>query len=229
MQCFHNALNRVDPSNCVALFAFSCVIVALTFATPKTTSPETPDSPGTGLQKEVFDWFHMVRGCNSVVQTQWQTLSKSFLAPLLKKGMVHETAAADDVRDTEKVTELLRLCSLESVAQDRAVANAYALAIHELLNSYTQVSILINRKQDFVPVIFVWPIAIPQAYLSLLDEQRPEALVILAYYAALLKRVDTQWYMRGWALYLVRLVESALGDEWAEWLEWPKSVTGAIP
>ncbi|KAK2743697.1 hypothetical protein FQN55_007100 [Onygenales sp. PD_40] len=219
VRSFHEALNNVDPSNCVAIFAFSCIIVALTFAAPK--------SPENGVQKELFDWFYMVRGCNSVLQTQWGTLSRSFLAPLLKKGMMHETAASHTVRDADRVTDLLRLCSRENLIQDRETANAYALAIHELLNAYTQVSILTERRQDFVPVIFVWPIAIPQAYLMLLGERKPEALVILAHYSVLLARVDDQWYMEGWARYLVRQIETALGEEWASWLEWPKEVTGA--
>ena len=224
IQLFHKALNHVNTSNCVALFAFSCIIVALTFATPK---PPTDDA-NAGIQKEILDWFHMVRGCNSVLQTQWETLSQSFLAPLLKKGMMHETAPSHSVRDTVHITGLLRLCSNDSLSQDTEAANVYALTIHELLNSYTQVTILMERKQDFVPVMFVWPITIPQAYLMYLRERRPEAMVILAHYAALLRRVDDQWYMEGWAQYLVRQIDSALGDEWKSWLAWPKEVMGLV-
>jgi hypothetical protein len=141
--------------------------------------------------------------------------------------MLHETAAAHSVRDSERVTDLLRICSSESLAQDRDAANAYALAIHELLNTYTQVSILTERNEDFVPVIFVWPIAIPKNYLPLLRDQKPEAMVILAHYSALLQRVDDQWYMTGWARNIVQQVDAALGEAWQGWLAWPKEVTGA--
>ncbi|KAM5448573.1 hypothetical protein MaudCBS49596_005368 [Microsporum audouinii] len=247
VQFFHQALNSVDPHNCVAIFAFSCIVVALTFATPR--PPQVGAGVGTGIdtdsriQKEIFDWFYMVRGCNSVVQTQWEPLSQSFLAPLLKKGMIHETAAAHDVCDADKVAELFQLCagapgdrstdvgtpeitdSSAGRARDREASTAYTWAIHELVNTYTQVSVLMKRGQDFVPAIFVWPIAIPQHFLVLLSEQRPEALVILAYYAALLQRVDDQWYMRGWANYLVNSIDSTLPDQWASWLKWPKEVT----
>lgn len=223
IQLFHKALDHVNTSNCVALFAFSCIIVVLTFAAPK---PSTDNN--TGIQKEILDWFHMVRGCNSVLQTQWETVSQSFLAPLLKKGMMHETAPSHSVRDTVHITGLLRLCSTDSLSQDTEAANVYALTIHELLNSFTQVTILVERKQDFVPVIFVWPITIPQAYLIYLGERRPEAMVILAHYAALLRRVDDQWYMEGWAKYLVKQIDSALGEEWKTWLAWPKEATGLV-
>jgi hypothetical protein len=242
VQLFHEALNHVTPANCVGIFAFSCIIVALTFAAPKssatatTTTTTTADgtnnnnngtsSAAAGVHKEMLDWFHMVRGCNSVLQTQWETLSRSFLAPLLKRGMIHETAASHSVPDTVHVTSLLRLCADSHLAQDRDAANGYALAIHELLNAFTQVSILKDRKQDFVPVIFVWPIAIPQSYLVLLSEHTPEAMVILAHYAALLQSVDEQWYMKGWGCYLVNQIDAALGEEWAAWLEWPKVITG---
>ncbi|KAL2007562.1 hypothetical protein VTN00DRAFT_9000 [Thermoascus crustaceus] len=205
LAAFQEALNRVDTSNCIAIFAFSCIIVVLAFATPR--SPES-----AGFQKNVF-----------------ATVSRSFLAPLLKRGMIHETVASHTIRDSHRVTDLLRLCSTERLAQDREAANAYALAIHELLNTYTQVSILTERKQDFVPVIFVWPIAIPQPYLVLLRDRQPEAMVILAYYSALLQRVDDQWFMRGWARYLVSQIDAAVGEEWQAWLAWPKEVTGVVP
>lgn len=63
---------------------------------------------------------------------------------------------------------------------DCQAANGCVLAVHELLNAYTQVSILTERRQTFVSVIFVWPIALPQSYLGLLGERRPrrpEAMV----------------------------------------------------
>ena len=260
VRLFYEALNHVQASNCTAIFAFSCIIVALTFATPKgaTTAADgddddrnnTTSSPAAvgGVQKEILDWFYMVRGCNSVLQTQWPTLSRSFLAPLLKRGMMHETAASQEVRDTAShahVTDLLGLCSASDRTRtstatatspsqgrgngrdrERQAASGLALAVHELLNAYTQVSILTDRQQNFVPVIFVWPIAIPQSYLGLLSERRPEAMIILAHYAALLQRVDDQWYMRGWGQYLVQQIDAALGQEWQSWLEWPKQVTG---
>jgi hypothetical protein len=220
VRSFHHALNRVDSSNCVAIFAFSCIVVALAFARPKNPG-------GMGLQKEIFDWFHMVRGCNSVLQTQWEIVSRSFLGPLVKKGMLHETAVSHTIRDSEWVTRLLRLCASENLAQDREASNACALAIHELLNAYAQVSILTERKQDFVPIIFVWAVAIPQSYLLLLQDRKPEAMVIMAYYSVLLQRVNDQWYMRGWARFLVEQIETTLGEEWQPWLSWPKEVTGA--
>ncbi|KAL1970375.1 hypothetical protein VTN77DRAFT_5535 [Rasamsonia byssochlamydoides] len=165
----------------------------------------------------------MIRGCNSVLQTQWETVSRSCLASLVKKGMIHEAAGSHRIPDHDRVTVLLRLCAS---VQDRESANAYALAAHELLNTYTQVSILTERKQDFVPIIFVWPIAIPQRYLDMLRDRQAEAMIILAYYAALLQRIDDQWYMHGWARYLVAQIDAALGEEWQDWLAWPKSVTG---
>jgi hypothetical protein len=221
LEAFQDALNQVDSSNCVAIFAFSCIVVVLAFASPR-------NSKSIGFQKDLFDWFHMIRGCNSVLQTQWDAVSRSFLAPLLKKGMLQDTAASHRIPDCGRVTDLLRLCGTERSAHDRETANTYALAIHELLNSFTQVSLLMDRRQDFVPVIYVWPVAIPHRYLDMLRDQEAEAMVILAHYAVLLQRVDDQWFMQGWARYLVTQVDAALGNEWKEWLIWPKDVTGAL-
>ncbi|ODH35386.1 hypothetical protein ACO22_02959 [Paracoccidioides brasiliensis] len=140
--------------------------------------------------------------------------------------MTQHTAPSHTVTDSHRVTDLLRLCTSDRVAQDKETANAYALVIHELLNAYTQVAMLAGRRQDFVPVIFVWPIAIPQTYLILLGEPKPEEMVILAHYPALLQQVDDQWFMKGWARYSVMQIATALGEEWQAWLTWPKEVTG---
>ncbi|KAH8695043.1 C6 zinc finger protein [Talaromyces proteolyticus] len=219
LEIFRDVLNHVDQSNCVAIFAFSCFIVVLAFATPRRT--ESND-----FEKDIFDWFHMIRGCNSVLQTQWETVSSSFLAPLVRKGMAHEAAGPHQTSDFDRVTGLLQLCASARLAQDRENTNAYALAIHELLNTYTQVSIRMRRKEDFIPTIFVWPISIPQRYLDMLRDRQPEAMIILAYYSALLQHIDNQWYMCGWARFLVAEIDAALSEEWHEWLLWPKEVTG---
>ncbi|KAI9933810.1 hypothetical protein ASPWEDRAFT_311930 [Aspergillus wentii DTO 134E9] len=223
------ALNTVDTSNCVALFAFSCIIVVLAFATPRTLDSD-PSTTNGSINKDILDWFHMIRGCNSVVQAQWPTLSTSFLAPLLHRGMRHETTASHSIPDSSKITSLHNLLlpssTNPSVILPDAHRTACALAIHELLNTHTQISLLTSRGQDFIPEIFVWPIAIPDGFLGLLRERQPQAMVIFAYYAALLHRVDGLWFMRGWARYLIEHIDELLGEEWTSWLAWPKSCAG---
>lgn len=218
LQAFQEALARVDTSNCQAIFAFSCIIVILAFATPR--------SPEGGFKKEILDWFHLVRGCSSVLQAQWDTIANSFLAPLLRESMSNDTAPAYSVPNSGRITDLARICSNPGLADEREASSAYALAIHELLKTFTNVSILADRGLNYIPTAFVWPIAIPPLYLDLLGSKKPEAMVILAYYSVLLHKMDREWYMKGWACHLVTTIEASIGKEWQEWLAWPKEVIG---
>ena len=69
-----------------------------------------------------------------------------------------------------------------------------------------------------------WAVRVPTGYVELLNQRRPEALVVLAYYAVLLHRERMYWSIGGTGSYLIRSITSNLGEYWAEWLEWPNRV-----
>jgi hypothetical protein len=211
----------VDHSNCHAIFAFSCIMVMVAFATPR-----IEDMDFEYAEKGILEGVQLARGCNSIVQPQWQHLSTGPLAPLLREGMHNETTPLHEVPGSDEITGLLRLCSTPNVLENREAANAYYIAIHELLKSYSQLSLLKARGLDMVTATFVWPVAVPQRYLGLLGERKPEALVILAYYAILLSFIEEKWFMKGWAIYLVSTIEKSIGEEWKEWLAFPKEKIG---
>lgn len=219
LQSVQNILGEVDRYNCHAIFAFSCIIVVLTFAAPR-------KDDGQGFQKEMLDWFHLLRGTNSVLQLQWEVIANSFMAPLLRAGLENEAVSAHTVKDSDRITDLLRLCSSPTLSQDREASNAYALAIHELLKVFTQAGIRKERGRGVVAAVFVWPNSIPQAYLGLLADSKPEAMVILAHYSVLLHMLDSEWFLRGWGRYLVKSIADSVDEEWQEWLTWPKEIVG---
>jgi hypothetical protein len=207
----------VDGSNCHAIFAFGLFVVMVAFGTPRSEAIDFDSA-----QKDILEGLQLARGCNSIVQPQWQHLSTGPLAPILREGMHNETIPLHQVPGSDEITGLLRLCSNPSVAEDRDVTNAYYLAIHELLKSYSQLSLLKARGLDMVAATFVWPVAVPQRFLTLLAERKTEAMVILAYYAVLLHGIDDKWFMTGWAKYLVSTIEKSIGDDWTEWLMFPR-------
>lgn len=74
-----------------------------------------------------------------------------------------------------------------------------------------------------------WAVRVPTGYVELLNQRRPEALVVLAYYAVLLHRERAYWSIGGTGGYLIRSITSNLGGYWAEWLEWPNRVLAGDP
>ncbi|CAH0057743.1 unnamed protein product [Clonostachys solani] len=67
-----------------------------------------------------------------------------------------------------------------------------------------------------------WPIRISTEYIQLLQQRRPEALVVLAYYGVLLHYAREYWAVGDSGRVLVSSISSHLGDYWSDWLTWPQ-------
>lgn len=220
LKSFQDTLARVDESNCHALFAFSCLIVVMAFASPRKDDPQT----------EILHWFHLLRGCSSVLELHWGPLRQSFLSPLLDEMSTQSTKAAHEVADTDRIIDLHSLC--RDPTQSREESQAYASAIHALLGVFIQASVLRSHGQESVLASFVWPINLPPKYLELLGEQRPEAMVILAHYCVLLHWAsigEDEWFLKGWAKYTLDTIKALLGESWHHSLAWPETIIDATP
>jgi hypothetical protein len=61
----------------------------------------------------------------------------------------------------------------------------------------------------------------------MLSQKKPEALVVLAYFAVQLHRCTGFWIVGGAGRFLLGAVGRYLGEEWGGWLEWPRGVVYA--
>ena len=69
--------------------------------------------------------------------------------------------------------------------------------------------------------IHVWPGTVSQRFIEIMQERRPEALVILAHYCVLLKKVDSCWWLAGVGNRMLAAIYQALEQAWRPWIEWP--------
>lgn len=217
LQSYQEVLTHVDNSNCHALFLFSCLIIVMAFAS--SIKDEASD-----FQTDILHWFYLLRGCNEVIKLHNEILSAGFLKPLLDELNYTENHAAYDIPDAERITDLFAICN--AAGQEREVNQAYTLAIHSLLSTFIQASILRKRGEGMVLASFVWPINLPPRFLELLGEKQPQALVILAHYCVLIYwgEVNNTWFMVGWARYMLDTIRASIPDDWHEHLNWPESI-----
>ncbi|KAJ9143095.1 C6 finger domain-containing protein [Pleurostoma richardsiae] len=75
-----------------------------------------------------------------------------------------------------------------------------------------------------VNIVVAWPIVIPVTFVDLLRQRRPEALVILAYYAVLLHDSRDFWVFGNGGRFLLKTISTHLGCYWDEWLVWPNEM-----
>jgi hypothetical protein len=219
---FQATLPHVNGNNCHALFAFSCLIIVLAFAS--STKDKARD-----LNSEVLHWFYLLRGANIVLNMHSETIRCSFLKPLVDEMAHIENTAAYRFPHTEQITKLFRICN--SKGQDQESAQAYDLAIHSLLSTFIQVSLLRDRGHGTVLATFVWPINLSPRFLDLLEEKQPEAIIILAHYCVLIYwsesvEVNETWFIMGWAKYMLETIREIVPESWQEYLQWPQAMIG---
>jgi hypothetical protein len=64
----------------------------------------------------------------------------------------------------------------------------------------------------------------PEEYFTQLHQRQPPALILYAYFGALLHKMNDFWFMEGWGRDVVQVVDELLGDYWISWMKWPKGV-----
>ncbi|GAW11437.1 hypothetical protein ANO14919_007830 [Xylariales sp. No.14919] len=68
--------------------------------------------------------------------------------------------------------------------------------------------------------VFGWLYRLEKAFVGCLQRNNSTALIILAYYAVLL-RTENLWCIDGWADHLLATVRGLVEDDYTEWLHWP--------
>lgn len=56
--------------------------------------------------------------------------------------------------------------------------------------------------------------------MDLIYERDPRALIVLAHFCVLLKRIDHIWFLRGLGPGLLGNIWKVLGEEWRPWIQW---------
>jgi hypothetical protein len=216
---FQEVLAHVSDSNCHALFGFSCLIIILTFAS-------SPKSQPADFNTDVLQWFHMLRGGKIVLDMFPDAIKSSFLKPLLDEMAYTENTAAHSIPGADRITDLFRICGISS--HERETSQAYTLAIHTLLSTFTQASICRNRGDGTILASLVWPVNLPPKFVDLLSEKQPEALVILAHYCVLISWAqDSDWFISGWGRYMLETIKESVPESWLEHLKWPDEMIAA--
>ncbi|OQD88415.1 hypothetical protein PENANT_c004G00401 [Penicillium antarcticum] len=103
---------------------------------------------------------------------------------------------------------------------DNATVRRYEQTIQALQSVMTIVGNQ-DLNEHSIDALVAWPVLVPREYIDLVAERKGEALVILAYFGALLDTQRDKWVFCDGGRYLVDSISQYLGLQWREWLEWP--------
>ena len=213
LTAFHEALPDLDSGTCMAFVLFSHLIGLHSFCT---TVVVREGSIG-GFLSRLAQTAVLMRGIRSIVIPWWTILLTSDLGPLFQVAHTTLQAAADIGPGTDQLLALLEQTDLGE--QTRQV---YVTAVKDL-----QVQLSVSTQTDDLAhstySAFTWLVTTPLRYGELLEERRPEALALLAWFSVVLHYHRHSWIVGDSGRYLFDLIDAYLGTRWEAWLSWPRS------
>ena len=217
---FRQMMSHPSHTSGDAFFAMSSLIVVYGFESPKTSN-----SLGMfdARREQSAEWLPLIRGVNLILQSAWPDIKQGRLNRLLHDHAQPPTSTEIPAALAERLV-LLERCNSEAHEHDDD-KQACLTAINRLRQCF----IRLYNKTDYeceVSLAFLWPVVVPQRFIELVFERRPEALVILAYYCTILHHLDHYWWLNGWGRHIIGNIRKELSNDLLEWLEWPARVVG---
>ncbi len=211
-------LESINEENCHAVYACGHLVTKYAFASSQSLETQV-FSPGLG---EVSEFLPLVRGAFSVAEHCLNWLLARPLGPCKEKPL-------NDTPDLSLNPDNALYARPLSVL--RANGGGDGEACCEALNSLRTLLAMDatpGQTMSTKTLVFWWPFKISQRYIELMSEGTPEALVVLAYYCIMLKKIDYFWLMKGCAARLFEQCRRDLSKYWHPHIELPLSVVGLI-
>ncbi len=239
---FRDALSNINKENCHACSAFSMNLNVYAWA--------APDRPGNlflvdlnnrdGYQTSV-ELVKILRGGNSVFRGVREWVAEGPLWSLLKPWLASGWHNQDPTLTPQPVPgqspqasitaaeDGSRLEHLSASWENSPNVSKEQVGVFGITLSLLRKVFLLTVADNGIEIIqstLSWPIMIPDSYIALVQSRNPHALVLLAHYCVLLKRVDDRWWIQGKAEHLLGTIRHELGVAWEPWIEWPLQEVG---
>jgi hypothetical protein len=208
---FNSTKREVDSSNCLPILLFSVTLGHHLLADALVT--RTPD----GLDGFLTHWVQCVEvnwGLYRLTLSAWPLLLNTELEPVLSWSS--QQSSKEPVGDhCEPIAQLIN--------DSNALSSDEKEVCHEAIQ-YLQLGFDAIEEDDCsrYRMIFQWTMLASPELTSLLAKKRPEALILLGYYALLLHHGRSLWQVGDTGVYLLGLIMDYLAPEWHIWLEYPR-------
>ena len=212
---FQELMKALSPSNCDAIFAFASALVVLSFASPHSSNGHTV----LDVREKTTRWMRLIRGVGPMLEPMWSHIKKGKLQGLLTVG-VWKSAAENS--PTESFLNYHELCRLCEDCEDVETKEACTKALEDLRLCFVCSEISLKLpSMSYHASVFWWSSGLPRDYLSALEQGHAIAMIILAYYAVILHRLDHFWWINGEPSRIVLAVYWLLDESMRHWLNWP--------
>lgn len=173
-------------------------------------------------------WMYMMNGSGDVFKTAWSWVCDDETSLARRVGTDGpDLTNLKDIFAPEKrevFKHLLYRSPLDEGIEpwDLDTQNAYELT----LSYIGSLQVAMDHGEPLVHSfrrVMAFCMFIPKRFIDLVDEGRPRALVVMAYYFSYLARLRTIWWIGDTGRREILGIQSVLKSPWAEMLEWPLS------
>ncbi|EXJ90133.1 hypothetical protein A1O3_03202 [Capronia epimyces CBS 606.96] len=213
MGLFRLAVSSPDKDNCHAVLVFTHLLVLYAFASEKQDDSLLLVTETEGEGDIIPTWLHFLRSGCSMLCTVWEFL-ESGPCSVLALAWEAPFAGVNKLDETTALNSLLQAALPSSdCTWSEHVRELYREAAAELALACACSQ---STPHAFTPwdALRIWPMRVSDGFMSLMKEQHPAALILLAHYSLLLKRIESEWFFRGRATRLMRSIVRKLHPQW---------------
>jgi len=170
---------------------------------------------------DFVNYMRIHRGVRVVVNDNWTQIYDAELQPLLH--VVDWIQRADSSRigpETSRLRSVLETLPDGLTWSIEACLEALK-CIQWVLNLKSTVPDSSNKR---IHATMAWPLVVPEGYVESLHQRRPEAIAVLAFFAATLHQRPWFWGFADAGPQVIRLIVDHVGPFWADALTWPQDV-----
>ncbi|KAK2761470.1 C6 finger domain-containing protein [Colletotrichum kahawae] len=216
LELFAEAKGDISESTYMPMFMFASLLgIHVLYETLKTEYGTLAD-----FVKSFVSYCRLHRGVRAVTGQYWSDILQSDLKPLLYIATLSkQTESQAPGTETDQLREFFTGMATSSAATEACLR---ALAgVQWVLDMAKQEP---TRFDVGVHAVMAWPLYVTDGYVEALHQHQPEALVVLAFYAATLHRYRQYWAFGSSGSSVVHLVASSIGSFWQDMLSWPLQV-----
>lgn len=231
---FRQSVTDISEQNSEALFVWSLLNVIYVFGISACHGTVTEGEASHNSYKDSalgVEWIPMIRGIEAILIPTHNYIRLGRMKNMMSVGNWYElepgpTGSGGLDGHLRRIRETWK-DSNEAKTYDEALDILRKCCIYirqfEGMDAATLTGWGYNRSWAG-PLMFIH--FVPQAFVTLLHQRQPPALILFSYFGVILHDLNDYWFMRGWARKVVEVVSDLLGSYWRPLIAWPMKVVG---
>lgn len=208
-------LNNITKDNCDALFAFSQVIVAISYSRLNLAIDAETRHPQR-LVADIIDIFDLLKGALVIAEQAVAWLRAGDLAPMIgerPKTTLAETSSANQTSYMEALSSLSDHIADQrgETVESRTRVDGLLSTIQLLYTIFVEPIELVDKLNKIIGL----PIYFDTHYLRLLKTGDQASLTILAYYGIALREIRESWCLDSVGAKLLHAIASLVSGDWS--------------